>query len=83
MRAKRLLLLLGAVFGLTWVTAAVADPRDAVDRSQRLDTDALRDDVATDRLRTPGHPLVIAPEPQPAPVPKQKKRSSAGTGSNR
>lgn len=83
MLARRLLLLLGAIFAMTAATAAVADPRDSVDRGQRLDTDALRDDVGTNRLRVPSHPLVIAPEPQPAPISKRKKKSSASSGSNR
>lgn len=83
MRARRLVLLLGTVFGMTWAPAAVADPRDSVERSQRLDTDALRNDVDTNRLRTPAHPLTIAPEPQPTPVPKQKKKPRVSSGGNR
>ena len=83
MLARRLFVLLGTVFGMIAATAAAADPRDSVDRSQRMDTDALRDDVGQNRLRVPSHPLVIAPEPQPAPIAKRKKKSSAGSVSNR
>jgi hypothetical protein len=83
MLARRLFVLMGTVFGMIAATAAAADPRDSVDRSQRMDTDALRDDVGQNRLRVPSHPLVIAPEPQPAPIAKRKKKSSAGSGSNR
>ena len=62
MYVRCLIVLSGMMFGMMAPTAAVADPRDSVDRSQRLDTDALRDDIGTNRLRAPSHPLVIAPE---------------------
>jgi hypothetical protein len=65
---RRVFVLIGAVIGIAAATAAAADPRDSVDRGQRLDTDALRDDVSTNRLQIPSHPLVIAPVPQPAPT---------------
>ncbi len=83
MFARRLFVLLGTVFGMMAATAAAADPRDSVERSQRVDTDALRDDVGTNRLRVPSHPLVIAPAPQPAPITKRKKKSSASSGNDR
>jgi hypothetical protein len=76
--------LMGVFVGLTAASAAAADPRDSVDRSQRLDTDALRDDVGTNRLRVPSHPLVIAPPQQPAPYAKGgKKKSSASSDRSR
>jgi hypothetical protein len=82
MRARRLVLLLPAVCCMNWATAAMADPRDSVERSQRMDTDALRDDIATNRLSAPAHPLMIAPEPQPAPVSKRKRKQRVSRGSN-
>lgn len=81
MHVRCLIVLSGMMFGMMAPTAAVADPRDSVDRSQRLDTDALRDDIGTNRLRAPSHPLVIAPEPQPAPVSKGKKKKKSASGS--
>ncbi|MEY9137854.1 hypothetical protein ACVIWV_005894 [Bradyrhizobium diazoefficiens] len=73
--------LMGVAVGLAAPSAAVADPRDSVDRSQRLDTDALRDDAATHRLQVPSHPLVIAPPQQPSPSAKAgKKRKSSASG---
>lgn len=78
---RRAWVLMGAIVGLTAATAAAADPRDSVDRSQRLDSDALRDDAATNRLRVPYHPLVIAPPQQPAPNAKAgKTRKSSASG---
>jgi hypothetical protein len=71
---RRVFVLIGAVIGIVAATAAAADPRDSVDRGQRLDTDALRDDVSTNRLQIPSHPLVIAPAPQPAPAAKASKK---------
>ena len=38
------------------VSAASAQ-RDSVERGTRMDTDALRDDVRTNRLEIPRHPL--------------------------
>ena len=73
---RRVFVLIGAAIGIAAASAAAADPRDSVDRGQRLDTDALRDDVSTNRLRVPYHPLVIAPAPQPAPAVKGGKKRS-------
>jgi hypothetical protein len=83
MLERRWFLLLGMIFGMIVATAAGADPRDSVDRGQRLDTDALRDDVRTNRLQAPSHPLVIAPESQPAPVSRKKKKSNASSSGAR
>jgi hypothetical protein len=60
-----------------------AEPRDSVDRGSRLDTDALRDDVRTDRLKVPQHPL-SAEQPSaqqvPAATPKAKPKKSRKDG---
>jgi hypothetical protein len=71
---RRVFVLMGAVIGIVAASAVAAEPRDSVDRSERLDTDALRDDVRTNRLQVPYHPLVIAPAPQPAPTAKGSKK---------
>ncbi|KJC35026.1 hypothetical protein UB31_29780 [Bradyrhizobium sp. LTSP849] len=82
MRTKWVFVLIGSAIGTMAISAVAADPRDSVDRGQRLDTDALRDDVGTNRLRAPSHPLVIAPVPQPIPTAKGKKRTKS-SDSNR
>jgi hypothetical protein len=82
MALRRVFVLMGAAIGIMAASAAAADPRDSVDRGQRLDTDALRDDVSTNRLQVPSHPLVIAPSPQPAP-PKSGKKKPSASSSNR
>ncbi|MGY8706728.1 hypothetical protein RAD16_13390 [Bradyrhizobium sp. 18BD] len=79
---RHLIVLSGMIFGVIAPTVGVADPRDSVERSQSLDTDALRDDIRTNRLRVPSHPLVIAPEPQPAPISKGKKKKKSASGSS-
>ena len=71
--------LMGVAVGLAAPSAAAADPRDSVDRSQRLDTDALRDDVGINRLQVPSHPLVIAPPQQAAPNAKKGKKNRSNT----
>ncbi|MBR0706379.1 hypothetical protein [Bradyrhizobium liaoningense] len=70
------------VAGSLAASVALADPRDAVDRGQRLDTDALRDDAATHRLQQPSHPLDIAP-PRPAPAAKAARKKKSGASSSR
>jgi hypothetical protein len=57
------------------VSAAGADPRDSVDRGDRLHRDAQRDDVRINRRKVPEHPLVIEQPQQPAPVSKKKPKS--------
>ena len=74
------------VIGIAMAGVAAADPRDSVDRGDRLDTDALRDDVSTNRLRVPSHPLIIAPPQQPVTTSKgskSKKSSASGGGGGR
>ena len=81
---RRALVLMVVVTGMALGSAAAADPRDSVDRGDRLDTDALRDDVGTNRLKVPSHPLVIAPPQQSVTTSKgtkSKKSSASGSGS--
>ncbi|MBB4377168.1 MULTISPECIES: hypothetical protein [unclassified Bradyrhizobium] len=73
-------LLIGIVVGIAAASVAAADPRDAVDRSQRLDTDALRDDAATNRLTPPSHPLQIAPPPAAPKARTERRRKSGANG---
>jgi hypothetical protein len=63
-------------------TVASAQGRDSVERGTRMDTDALRDDVRTNRLQIPRHPLAAEQPPQPSPSPKGKAKSRKGGGSN-
>ena len=82
---RRVFVLMVAVLGIAAASTAAADPRDSVDRGDRLDTDALRDDASTNRLRVPSHPLIIAPPQQPVTSSKgtKSKKSSAGGGGSR
>ena len=74
--------LMVVVIGMAMASAAAADPRDSVDRGDRLDTDALRDDVSTNRLKVPSHPLVIVPPQQPVTTSKgTKSKKSSASGS--
>lgn len=77
---RPLLVLIGAAVGMVAASSVAAEPRDRIDRGQRLDTDALRDDIAIDRLRVPSHPLVIAPPQQPVSNAKGKKKKTGATG---
>jgi len=84
MMMKRAWATMSVIVGLTAASAVAADPRDSVDRGQRLDTDALRDDAGQNRLQPPYHPLVIAPPQQPAPNAKRaRKKSSASSDRSR
>jgi hypothetical protein len=82
---RHAIVLMVVVIGMATASAAIADPRDSVDRGDRLDTDALRDDVGTNRLKVPSHPLVIAPPQQPTTTSKgtKSKKSSASGDGNR
>jgi hypothetical protein len=76
------LMITGMLAGLFLVGAAPVaiaqrDARDAADRGQRLDSDALRNDMLQRQLKAPEHPLWSAPtsaEPaKPAASNKRKK----------
>jgi hypothetical protein len=58
--------------------AARGEPRDSVDRGDRLDRDAIRDDVRIDRLKVPRHPLSAEqplPQQEPASTSSGKRKS--------
>jgi hypothetical protein len=80
---KRLIVLAGAAIAFLCAASAVsADPRDSVDRGDRLDRDAIRDDVRIDRLKVPQHPIAAQQPEQPtrALKKKPKPKKNAGTG---
>jgi hypothetical protein len=79
---KRLVLLVGAAIGLCAASAVTAEPRDSVDRGTRMDTDAIRDDVRTNRLQIPEHPITAGQPPQPAPISKGKTKSKKSAGNS-
>ena len=62
-------------------SAVSAQGRDSVERGTRMDTDALRDDVRTNRLQVPRNPLAaeqpLQPAPDPGAKPKPKKAKSS------
>jgi len=71
--------LLAALVTMGAAQSAMAqrDPRDAADRGQRLDNDALRNDMLQRQLKVPEHPLWSAPasaEPAPAKPASGNKR---------
>jgi hypothetical protein len=58
-----------------------AQGRDSVERGTRMDTDALRDDVRTNRLQVPRHPLAVEQPLQLAPEPGAKDKSKKAKSS--
>lgn len=63
--------------------SASAEPRDSVERGDRMDRDALRDDVRVDRLKIPQHPIVVEEPQQPVYNTKTKQKSKRSTDSSR
>jgi hypothetical protein len=83
MQMKRFIAAAGAATVLLCAASAVtAEPRDSVERSQRMDTDAIRDDVRINRLRIPEHPIAAEQPGQPAPSSKGKTKSRKSGGSS-
>jgi hypothetical protein len=84
---KRFFALAGATIVLLCTLSAASAQRDSVERGTRMDTDALRDDVRTNRLQIPQHPIAAEQPPQPAPdsgakaKPKKAKSKKSGTSS--
>jgi hypothetical protein len=78
---KRVIVVAGAATMFLCAAATVrAEPRDSVGRGQRLDTDAIRDDVRTNRLQIPEHPISAMQPLQPVPSSKEKAKSRKGSG---
>jgi len=80
---KTLSVVIGAVALLCLASPVTADPRDSVDRGDRLDRDAIRDDVRINRLKVPRHPLTaeqpqVQQEPTATSKAKQKKSRKDG-----
>jgi hypothetical protein len=83
MRMKRFFAVAGA--GMVWLctaSAVTAEPRDSVERSQRMDTDAIRDDVRINRLQIPAHPITAEQPSQPASSSSGKTKSKRSGGSS-
>jgi hypothetical protein len=79
---KRLVVLSAAATALCAASDAIAEPRDSVDRGTRMDTDAIRDDVRTNRLQIAEHPIAAEQPRQPASSLKGKNKSGKSGGSN-
>ncbi len=74
----------GASAAIVFLCAASAASaqRDSVERGTRMDTNALRDDVRTNRLQVPSHPLGAEQPAQPAPSSKGKAKLKKSGGSS-
>lgn len=72
-----------AILLICTALAAGAEPRDSVERGDRMDRDALRDDVRVDRLKVPQHPIVVEEPQQPVYNTKTKQKSKRSTDSSR
>jgi hypothetical protein len=80
---KRFFALAGTAIVLLCTMSAASAQRDSVERGTRMDTDALRDDVRTNRLEIPRHPLAAEQPPPPSPRSKGKAKSKkSGERSN-
>ena len=76
---KSLGVVMGAMALLCVASSVRADPRDSVDRGDRLDRDAIRDDVRINRLKIPEHPLSAEQPPmqqEPVATPKAKSKKA-------
>jgi len=78
---KRVIAVAGVAMVFLCAASVVgAEPRDSVERGQRMDTDAIRDDVRTNRLQIPEHPISAVQPPQPTLSSKGKAKSKKGGG---
>jgi hypothetical protein len=71
-----------AAIVFTCAASAASAQRDSVERGTRMDTNALRDDVRTNRLQVPSHPLGAEQPAQPAPSSKGKAKLKKSGGSS-
>jgi hypothetical protein len=78
---NRFIAVAGATIVFFSAVSVASAQRDAVERSTRMDTDALRDDVRTNRLQVPSHPLGAEQPAQPAPSSKRKSQAQEKRGS--
>ena len=81
MTMNRFIVVAAGVTFLLTASGAIAEPRDSVERAQRLDTDAIRDDVRTNRLQVPAHPISEVRPPQSEPGLKGKPKFKKDGGS--
>jgi hypothetical protein len=65
---ERLITVAGATVFLYAASAVTTESRDSVERGQSMATDAIRDDVRTNRLQTPEHPLTAEQSPPRGPA---------------
>ena len=79
---KRLIAVAGAATVYLCAVSAATAQRDSVERGTRMDTDALRDDVRTNRLQIPTHPLVANSLRNLPPVQKRKAKRKKSAGSS-
>ena len=79
---NRLIAVASAAIVFLCAASAASAQRDSVERGTRMDTDALRDDVRTNRLQVPSHPLAAEQPAQPTPRSKGKaKLKKSGSSS--
>jgi len=71
-----------AILFLGTASAVTAQSRDSVERGTRMDTDALRDDVRTNRLQVPRHPLAVEEPVKPVPSSKESTKRKKRSGSH-
>jgi hypothetical protein len=71
-----------AAIVFTCAASTASAQRDSVERGTRMDTNALRDDVRTNRLQVPSHPLGAEQPAQPAPSSKGKAKLKKSGGSS-
>ena len=75
---KHFIALAGAAIVLSCTaSAASAQGRNSVERGTRMDTDALRDDVRTNRLEVPGIPWWPSSLPNLRPIQFKRRKAKS------